>query len=230
MLPCTTLITLIHRAALLYLAFDLDPAPLRISVPAAYSSAVAMTCPIQGPTKKDYLGTGGVFNYKQFMDLVRVSSIHCISCQQGGRGDIAGTGFIALFSGPVLITPQQHPLGDAMVVAYNILKFHFHNDYCSSSKAMKRKDCDISIASTPARAFDGLATGGWPCFDGPKWLPLGEKLERKCMIEIASGASWWWINTKLLMKDIQTVCRYKAEPTPAADDTTDDDDGLDHYM
>ena len=58
---------------MLYLAFDLDPAPLRLSVPPAYSSAVAMVCPMPTDGKSSF-GTGGVFNYRQFMALAAGSN------------------------------------------------------------------------------------------------------------------------------------------------------------
>lgn len=125
-----------YGAAMLYLAFDLDPAPLRLSVPAAYSSAVALVCPM------DNTGSGGVFNYKQFMSL-----------------------------------------------------------------ATNAAACEVSIAPTPAKAVDGLPAGEWPCLDGPTHLPLGLDLERLCMQEIKSKMSFWWINTKLLRKDVHEVCR-----------------------
>ena len=136
---------------MLYLAFDLDPAPLRLSVPPAYSSAVAMVCsmPTDGKTS---LGSGGVFNYKQFMSLA--------------------TGLA------------------------------------------KGADCDISIAPTPAKAAAGLVAGGWPCLAGPTHLPLGRKLEQLCMHEIKSSLSFWWINTKLLKKDIHEVCKHTPTDAP----------------
>ena len=143
-----------YGAAMLYLAFDLDPAPLRLSVPSVYRSAVAMVCPMPTDKGRTTLGTGGVFDYKQFMALA--------------TGEAQGT------------------------------------------------DCDISIAPTPAKAAAGLiAGGGWPCLAGPNHLPLGPELEQLCFHEITASPSWWWIDTKLLKKDVHAVCRPKRAPKHA---------------
>ena len=52
-----------YGAAMLYLAFDLDPSPLRLRVPPEYSSAVIALCPVS--TSRQHFGTGGIFTHEQ---------------------------------------------------------------------------------------------------------------------------------------------------------------------
>ena len=57
-----------YGAAALYLAFDIDPTPLRLERPPEYASAVALKCSSHG--EHEYFGTGGIFTYAQFMRAV----------------------------------------------------------------------------------------------------------------------------------------------------------------